>query len=92
MGEALRFPQLSHQQWLALSIVNDKIRVSTEIACHALYKRISAKGRTEQLLEELWDLGLVINMGHFRDYRWELTDLGVEYVHEAIKPPPPCRF
>lgn len=92
MPEEKTYPQLTYWQWKALSLVNEKVYISKEKAAHILYGRQTAVPRAEELLDSLWDLGLIINCGHFQQYRYMTTEKGDDYIENAIKPLQEPRF
>lgn len=92
MSNPTPYPELGYQQWRALSLVNEKVYATAEKICHHLYGNQTALVRTEELLNSLWDLGLVTNMGHFENYRWITTEAGDDYIDNAIKPTKEPRF
>ena len=64
---------------------------TAETICHLIYKNQTALTRTEDILDELWEKGLLVNMGHYRDYKYMTTEAGDDYIDNAIKPAPPIK-
>jgi predicted transcriptional regulator len=86
-----KLPLLTWLEWTALRLVNEKVKVTAATICHLMYKNQSALYRTEEILDGLWDKGLLWNMGEFHDYKYLTTELGDLYIEHAVKPAPPLK-
>lgn len=40
--------------------------------------------RAETEMDELWDKHLVVNLGHYQNYRWRITKQGNDYLQQLL--------
>lgn len=80
--------ELTPREFLALEIIYKGIKVSREALSIALFKTVGrgALEQAEQTADQLWDFGMVINLGEFEDYRYTTTEYGETYYEEAKRP------
>lgn len=91
MPEVKKYPELEYMQWRALVLVNENCLLSASKCSHILYGHQGGRARATQLLDALWELGLVINMGCYYQFRYMTTPKGDDYIENAIKPAPPMK-
>lgn len=86
MAEAKEYPKLTPIEYKVLVLVNEKCLVSKETVAHEIWGRQTAVPRAESILDRLWELQLVSNMGQFKQYRYMILEEGMDYLENAVKP------
>jgi predicted transcriptional regulator len=64
----------------------DSLSLTREKVAHLMFHSTSPYNVfvAEEVLDELWDLGVLCNMGEFHKYAYKLTDKGNEYLKKLL--------
>lgn len=86
------YPELTWMQYRALFLVNERAVATDKQIAHLLFANQTARPRAEQLLDELCELGLLWNRGHFTNYQYCTTEAGDDYLENALRPIKPLKL
>jgi len=86
--------QLTVREHLLLYLVNEKGQdgISKETCCHEAYGRQTAIDIVEETLDQLWEHGLVVNLGHYRGYKYYITKKGSYILTHYLRPLPDLKL
>lgn len=63
-----------------------KLSLTREVAADRLFDSVSPYHilMAETLLDQLWEEGVVINMGEHQNYRYKITEKGEHYLQKLL--------